>query len=158
MAGEEKKPGGMIFLLRLRGRCRAMRGGGGGAGVIQHDRKRKRRIALETGSISGYISGNNERNRPLTEPQRKALANYRRRLKRKGLTRMEVQVRKEDAALVRGLVQALLDPERERDARAFLREKFSDGRKAGLKELLAAAPLEGIDLTREQDLGRDIDL
>jgi hypothetical protein len=156
MAGEEKKPGGMIFLSRLRGRCRAKRGGGGGAGVIQHDRKR--RIALETGSISGYISGNKERSCPLTEPQRKALANYRRRLKRKGLTRMEVQVRKEDAALVRGLVQALLDPERERDARAFLREKFSDGRKAGLKELLAAAPLEGIDLTREQDLGRDIGL
>jgi hypothetical protein len=94
----------------------------------------------------------------MTNAQRKAVTNYRKRLKRKGLTRMEVQVRKDDAALVRGVVRALSDPEREREARAFLRERFSGGLTKGLKALLAAAPLEGIDLIREQDWGRDVDL
>ena len=94
----------------------------------------------------------------MSATQRKAVVNYRKRLKRKGMTRMEVQVRKDDAALVRGVVRALSDPEREREARALLRERFSASRPKGLKELLASAPLEGVDLSREQDLGREADL
>jgi len=39
-----------------------------------------------------------------------------------------------------------------------LRERFGAIQAKGLKELLAAAPLEGIDLTRERDLGRDVAL
>lgn len=88
----------------------------------------------------------------------KAVSDYRRRLKRKGVVRLEVHVRKDDAALVRGVVDALADPEREAEARALLRERFGTGRATGLKALLAAAPLEGIDLTRERDFGRDVDL
>jgi hypothetical protein len=94
----------------------------------------------------------------MSSTQRKAVANYRKRLKRKGVTRMEVQVRKGDAALLRDVVQALADPERERETRAFLRERFSADRQKGLKALLASAPLENIDLTREQDMARDVDL
>jgi hypothetical protein len=45
--------------------------------------------------------------------RRKALTTYRRRLKRRGVVRLEVHVRKDDAALVRGVVTALADPERE---------------------------------------------
>jgi hypothetical protein len=89
---------------------------------------------------------------------RKALITYRRRLKRRGVVRLEVHVRKDDAALVRGVVTALADPEREGEARALLRERFGSGKSNGLKALLASAPLEGIDLSRKRDLGRDVRL
>jgi hypothetical protein len=93
---------------------------------------------------------------PNTKP--KPLATYRRRMKRRGVVRLEVHVRKDDAPLVRGVVKALGDPEREAEARALLRERFGAGKPAGLKALLASAPLEGIDLTRERDFGRDVEL
>ena len=81
---------------------------------------------------------------------------YRRRLKRRGMVRLELQVRKSDVALVRGVAQALADPAREAEARALLRERFGAAKAKGLKALLAAAPLEGIDLTRKRDFGRRI--
>jgi|SRR4051812_34248864 plasmid stability protein len=87
--------------------------------------------------------------------QRKPVAAYRRRLKRRGIVRVEVHVRKDDAALVRRVAQALSDPAREAEARSILRERFSPSKGMRFKALLAAAPLEGIDLTRERDLGRD---
>jgi hypothetical protein len=90
--------------------------------------------------------------------KKKALSAYRRRIKRQGIVRLEVNVRKEDAALVRGVVKALGDPEREGEVRSLLREHFAAVRSAGLKALLAAAPLEGIDLTRDRDVSRDVDL
>ncbi|MSO76432.1 MAG: hypothetical protein EXQ87_05910 [Alphaproteobacteria bacterium] len=89
--------------------------------------------------------------------QKKAVQSFRRRLKRQGVVRVEVHVLKEDAVLVRGMAKALGDPERERETRALLRERFGAGKVAGLKALLAAAPLEGIDLDRMRDLGRDVD-
>jgi hypothetical protein len=90
--------------------------------------------------------------------QRKPLSAFRRRLKRRGIVRVEVHVRKDDAALVRGVAQALSDPAREAETRTLLRERFGGANAKGLKALLAAAPLDGIDLTRERDLGRDIAL
>lgn len=90
--------------------------------------------------------------------QRKALATYRRRMKGQGIVRLEVKVRKTDASLVRGVVSALADPELEDQTRALLREKFGTAKTAGLKALLAAAPLEGIDLSRQRDFGRDVDV
>ena len=90
--------------------------------------------------------------------QKKALTSYRRRLKRRGMVRFEVHVSKHDAALVRGVVKALGDPERENEARAVLRDRFSSSAAIGLKEFLACAPLEGIDIDRDRDLDRDIDL
>jgi hypothetical protein len=39
-----------------------------------------------------------------------------------------------------------------------LRQRFSAPAKLSLKELLATAPLEGIDLERARGLGRDVDL
>jgi len=94
----------------------------------------------------------------MAQPHNKTLSAYRRRLKRRGVVRLEVNVRKEDAPLVRGVVKALGDPERETEARALLRERFGTIKPMGLKALLAAAPLEGIDLTRERDTGRDLEL
>jgi len=92
----------------------------------------------------------------MSSAQKKTLSAYRRRQKRRGVMRLEVHVRKDDASLIRGVAKALSDPARATEARALLRERFGAIQAKGLKELLAAAPLEGIDLTRERDLGRDV--
>ncbi len=94
----------------------------------------------------------------MSSPQTKALTTYRRRMKRRGGVRLEVHVRKDDASLVRGVVAALADPDREAETRALLRERFGAGPAKGLKALLASAPLEGIDLRRERDQGRNVEL
>jgi hypothetical protein len=94
----------------------------------------------------------------MPKPRQKPLTAYRRRMKRRGAVRLEVHVRKGDAALVRSIVEALADPKREVEARALLRERLTRGAGRGLKALLAAAPLEGIDLRRSRDRGRDVDL
>jgi hypothetical protein len=88
----------------------------------------------------------------MSDNRTKALASDRRRVKRQGFVRLEVKIRNEDAPLVRGVIKALCDPEREAEARALLRERFGAKKSAGLKALLAAAPLEGIDLARERDM------
>lgn len=90
----------------------------------------------------------------MSSAQNRAVIAYRRKLKRQGVVRLEVHVRSDDAELVRGVAQALGDPDLATETRALLRERFGGGRPRGLKALLASAPLEGIDLTRERDLGR----
>jgi hypothetical protein len=94
----------------------------------------------------------------MSSAQRKAVTNYRRRLKGQGLVRLEVKVRRTDASLVRDVVNALADPKLETQTRAFLRERFNAPAAMNFKAFLASAPLEGIDLTRESDFGRDVDL
>jgi len=86
------------------------------------------------------------------------ITQWRKRRQRQGFVRVEVQVRKEDAVLVRDVASALGDPAREAEARAILREKIAMPRTGGLKALLAAAPLDGIDLDRPRDFGRDVAL
>lgn len=83
---------------------------------------------------------------------------WRKRRQRQGFVRVEVQVRKEDAALVRDVASALGDPEHGPETRAILRKKIAVPRTGGLKALLASAPLEGIDLERPRDFGRDVAL
>jgi hypothetical protein len=56
------------------------------------------------------------------------------------------------------MVKALRDPKRQAETRALLRKRFGSGRQRGLKALLAAAPLDGIDLARERDSGRTVEL
>jgi ATP phosphoribosyltransferase regulatory subunit HisZ len=94
----------------------------------------------------------------LAKAQSKAVSRFRKRLKRLGMARLEVNVHKGDAKLVRKVVRALTDPSQEQTARALLREHFGSMQTKGLKALLAAAPLEGIMLKRERDFGRDVDL
>jgi len=86
--------------------------------------------------------------------RKKAVASYRRRMKRQGLVRVEVQVRKEDALLLRSVAGALTDPKHAAETRALLRDRFAARGAKGLKALLAAAPLEDIDLERVRDMGR----
>lgn len=90
---------------------------------------------------------------PSTEPS--PVTRWRKRRQRQGFVRVEIQVRKKDAPLVRDIATALADPDRETETRAILREKIATSRTGGLKALLAAAPLEGIDLERPRDFGRD---
>jgi hypothetical protein len=94
----------------------------------------------------------------MVEAQHRAVNRFRKRLKRQGMARVEVNVRKDDAVLVRNVVRALSSPEQEHTTRALLREHFGSRQAEGLKALLATAPLEGLDLSRERDFGRDADL
>jgi hypothetical protein len=86
------------------------------------------------------------------------VAIHRARKQRQGFVRVEVNVRKEDANLVRRVASALSDPSRQAEARKLLQQRFVEPPKVSLKALLASAPLDGIDLDRNRDLGRDVDL
>jgi hypothetical protein len=108
-------------------------------------------------AISGNISGDVE-NRPMASPTLTPIERHRRRIKRRGIVRVEVQVRREDAALVRRIAGALADPARSAAARALLRSEFLAPEPKGLKALLAASPLEGVDLERQRDTGRTVKL
>jgi hypothetical protein len=86
------------------------------------------------------------------------LVRHRAQKARQGFVRVEVNVRKEDAGLVRGVAAALSDPARQSAARLLLRERFAEPPQVSLKALLMAAPLDGIELDRNRDPGRDVDL
>ncbi len=83
-----------------------------------------------------------------------SVTQWRKRRQRQGFVRVEVQVRKEDAALVRDVAKALIDPDRESETRDILRENIASPSQGGLKALLSSAPLEGINLVRQSDFGR----
>ena len=80
-------------------------------------------------------------------------------MKERGLVRLEVQTAKEDAALIRQVTRALQsDPVRAAQLRSHLHRLVDHEPQSDLKALLASAPLEGIDLSRERDTGREVDL
>lgn len=87
-----------------------------------------------------------------------ALTAHRQRLRSRGFQRLEVQVQGDDAPLVRAIAAALADPARAAETRALLRGRFSPPPVRSLKDLLASAPLEEIDLERSRDNGRVVDL
>jgi hypothetical protein len=93
----------------------------------------------------------------MAAPRKTPLASYRNRMKRQGFVPVDVQVREEDAALVRTIAGALTDPARAAEARAFLRKRFAEPPR-GLKALLVAAPLERIDIecARRSSSGRSM--
>jgi hypothetical protein len=94
----------------------------------------------------------------MTGRAKSPLAKHRTRMERLGFVRVEVTVRKEDATLVRRVASALSDPSRQAEARMLLRQRFVGPPKVSLKALLASAPLDGIDLDRSHDRGREVDL
>jgi hypothetical protein len=96
--------------------------------------------------------------RTKSSPIKSSLVRHRARKARDGFVRVEVNVRKEDAGLIRSVAAALTDPARQADARRLLRRGFAEPPGQSLKALLAAAPLDGIDLKRDADLGRNVDL
>jgi hypothetical protein len=94
----------------------------------------------------------------MSDRTKSSLASHRARMARRGFVRVEVNVSRDDANLVRHVAAALSDPARQAAARMLLRQRFVEPPKVGLKALLASAPLEGIDLDRGVDLGREVDL
>ena len=106
-------------------------------------------------NMSGYITGY-----MLSQTiRKKAVQAYRQRLKERGWVRLEVQTSKEDVPLIRHLTQALRrDPVRAAQLRRHLHRLIDPAPHADLKALLASAPLDGIDLSRRQDRGREVDL
>ena len=94
----------------------------------------------------------------MASKSKSSVAIHRARKERQGFVRVEVNVRREDASLVRRVASALSDPARQVDARRLLRQGFAEPPKVSLKALLASAPLDGIDLDRSRDPGRDVDL
>lgn len=93
----------------------------------------------------------------MPEQQDTPVAGFRKRLKQRGLVRVEVQVRREDAALVRGVAAALNDPARDAETREALRRSVGSAQ-TDLKALLEAAPLDNLDLERDRDIGRPVAL
>lgn len=94
----------------------------------------------------------------MTGKAKSPVASHRARRERQGFVRVEVNVRKEDASLVRRVASALSDPAHRAEARALLRQRFAEPSHTSLKALLASAPLDGIALDRSPDPGRDVDL
>ncbi len=91
--------------------------------------------------------------------QRKSpVASHRARMAQQGFVRVEVSVHHTDADLVRRVAAALADPARQAAARALLRQRFGEQPHLSLKALLASAPLDGIELVRDRDTGRDVAL
>lgn len=84
------------------------------------------------------------------------LVAHRQRQSDRGLQRVELQVPRDDAALLRAVAAALVNPDRAAETRAVLRRNFAPS--VGLKALLMAAPLEGVAFERARDLGRTIEL
>jgi hypothetical protein len=90
--------------------------------------------------------------------QEKALRNHRRRLKEKGLKRVEVEATNSDASLIRQLARVLrAGGEKAEEARQLLIEIIASS-EPGLKELLVSAPLEGTRVKRSRDTGCPIEL
>ena len=105
----------------------------------------------KSGYITGYMSSQIIR--------RKAVQAYRQRLKERGWVRLEVQTSKEDVPLIRHITQTLRsDPVRATQLRRHLHRLVDPAPHADLKALLASAPLDGIDLSRRHDRGREVDL
>jgi len=90
--------------------------------------------------------------------EKSPVATHRARMVSQGFVRVEVNVRKEDASLVRRVASALSDPSRQVEARRLLQQRFVEPPKVSLKALLASAPLEGVDLDRSRAPARDVDL
>ena len=94
----------------------------------------------------------------MSKSSRKAVAKHRRRLRQRGVVRVEVLVPREDRATIRAIAAALLEPARSHQVRAFVRDKLSQT--MTLKEFLTTMP-EGIDfenLRDKNDFGREIEL
>jgi len=100
----------------------------------------------------------NLRGSPIMKDVKSPVASFRSRKTLQGFVRIEVNVQREDAGLLRSVASALSDPVRQAEARILLRQNFAEFPGTSLKALLAAAPLDGIELDRDPRAGRDIDL
>jgi hypothetical protein len=113
---------------------------------------------------SGYIAGYMERNFAMSStPQERALNNYRKRLKQRGMARFEVLGLDGDRDLIRSLANQLAagGPDSAK-IRAVIRRTITGepAKKGGILNALRRSPLVGadLDLKRPMAAGREVDL
>ena len=94
----------------------------------------------------------------MTAAQKSPIEAFRKRLREKGLVRVELHVQKDDAALMRSVANALVNPHTATETRGLLKARFSKPPHQGLKDLLASAPFDGIEFERSRDMGREVDV
>ena len=96
-----------------------------------------------------------------SQSQVRAIENYRKRLKKRGMARFEVLALKKDRELIREVARKLAEstPEAEK-MRASMCQTISEkaGTKGGILEILRSWPLAELHLTRPFEEGRKIDL
>ena len=94
--------------------------------------------------------------------QARAIKNYRKRLKKRGVSRFEVLGLDTDRELIRSLARKLAqdDPEANRIRSEVLRSVSDEHAKGGILAALRRSPLVGADLNivRPRDPGRKVDL
>lgn len=95
----------------------------------------------------------------MSAAQRKALDRHRARQAKRGLCRVEVTLPEGDKSAIRQLAALLRagDTRAER-LRLTLEQVLNDSRPASFAELLESAPLEDVELHRNRELPRDIEL
>jgi len=84
--------------------------------------------------------------------------NHRRRLKQRGLKRVEVEAVETDAAMLQQLAKVLRGEGKNANKARQRLSEIVGATGPGLKDLLASAPLEGIRITRSRAPGRIIEL
>lgn len=94
----------------------------------------------------------------MAKSQAASLLRHRESLRRRGVVRVEVQVEREDADLVRRVAKVLTDPTRSAAARSLLRSRFAESRGDELKAVLASGPIDDFEFERPLDFGRDVEL
>ena len=94
----------------------------------------------------------------MSQAQKKAVLSHRKRLKASGLVRLEVQATETDAQLIKCLAKVLRNGKQAESVRTTLQKLLAEQEKPSLKALLAAAPLEDIELDRPRDFGRTVEL
>jgi hypothetical protein len=94
--------------------------------------------------------------------QKRAIKNYRNRLRKRGLARFEVLGLESDRDLIRSLAKRLVqdDHEAKRIRSEVLRTLSDVAPKGGILAALRRSPLVGADLVMERalDAGRNVDL
>jgi hypothetical protein len=97
------------------------------------------------------------------DSQRRAIRNYRSRLRRRGLARFEVLGRNSDRGLIRSLARRLAEdgPEASKLRAVVSRTVAPEApRKGGIVAALRRSPLVGadLDLGRPREQGREVDI
>ena len=94
----------------------------------------------------------------MSTSREKAVQNHRRRLRERGLKRVEVEAAETDAALIRQLAKVLRGGGKNAEKARQRMSEIVVATGPGLKDLLVLAPLEGIRITRSRDPGRITEL
>ena len=94
----------------------------------------------------------------MEDSREKAVRDHRRRLKARGLKRVELEASASDATLLRQLAKILRGGDEQASQLRTRLAALAGPGSTDLKALLASAPLEGLRIKRSRDRGRSVDL